>query len=461
MDVLTHSILPFAGILLGLVVIHEAAHYVTAKMFGVKVLEAGIGIPPRIWGFRWHDTDYTINALPLGAFVRMLGEEDPTDPQSLAAQPKWKRTIIIGSGAVTNLIAAAVLFTVALMIPHPVSLGGAQIGEVAPGSPAETQGLKANDQILAVDGRKVESTSDASYFLKVHQGSKIDLTIKRPDPNVRGSSDIIPITVRSRWNPGNYPDECGVEHSQGPIGITIAPVTHTPIDYAPGERAKLETQARKDFVDYKKKVATDAPASCLLGSAFGFGAISAGVCNDLDPEQKASATALRNDLFPQSNDPCYKFTAPPIFEIPSESRSEAPWVAVPHALRQSYETVILTRNQIWALARGFSGASPVTGPVGIAQATGEVVNEAGWKPLVVLAASISMSLGILNLLPLPMLDGGRLFFIALEVVRRGKRVAPEKEALVHLAGLVAMLMLFVVITFFDVQRIVDGGSLLR
>src|SRR4029078_7498384 len=129
------SILPFAGILLALVVIHEAGHYITAKIFGVRVLEAGIGLPPRIWGFTWRGTDYTLNALPLGAFVRLLGEEDPNDPErkalgeqvllpdSLAAQPKWKRTIIIGAGAVINLIAAVVLFSVGLMIPHPVSVG--------------------------------------------------------------------------------------------------------------------------------------------------------------------------------------------------------------------------------------------------------------------------------------------------------------------------------------------------
>ena len=85
-DVLTHSILPFIGILLLLLVVHEAGHYITAKLFGVKVLEAGIGLPPRIWGFRWRETDYTINAIPFGAFVRMLGEEDPSDPRSLAAR---------------------------------------------------------------------------------------------------------------------------------------------------------------------------------------------------------------------------------------------------------------------------------------------------------------------------------------------------------------------------------------
>ena len=158
MTILLTSILPFAGILLGLVVIHEAGHFITAKIFGVRVLEAGIGLPPRVAGFTWRGTDYTLNLLPLGAFVRLLGEEDPNDPErkalgehvqlpdSLAAQPKWKRTIIIGAGAVINLIAAVVLFSVGLMIPHPVSVGGAKIGFVAPDSPAATAKLQEGDE---------------------------------------------------------------------------------------------------------------------------------------------------------------------------------------------------------------------------------------------------------------------------------------------------------------------------
>lgn len=463
MDLLTTSILPFLGILLGLVILHEAAHYITAKMLGVKVLEAGIGIPPRIWGFTWRDTEYSINALPMGAFVRMLGEEDPSDPESLAAQPKWKRTVIIASGAVTNLAAAVVLFAVALMLPHPVALGGAQIAEVAPGSPAQRAGLQAGDQILAVNGRKVESTADASYFLRLNQGSAVDLTLKRKDPaGGRGvSSQIVDQSVYSRWNPASYTDECGVERSQGPIGITIGSLQDFPISRTAAERADLEKQSRQEFADYKKQVKPGSPASCLNGSQFGFRALSAAACSALDPGQQAAAETLRNELFSQSSDPCYEFAPPPATEAPAETRWEYPWDALPHALRQSFESLILTRNQLWSLARQFNGAAPVTGPVGIAQATGEVVREAGWQPLILLAASISMSLGMLNLLPIPMLDGGRLFFIFIEFVRGGKRIAPEKEALVHLVGLVGILTLFFVITFFDIQRIVEGGSLLR
>lgn len=461
MDLLINYILPFAGILLAVVVVHEGGHYITAKLFGVKVLEAGIGLPPRIWGFRWHDTDYTINALPLGAFVRMLGEEDPSDPQSLAAQVKWKRTIIIGSGAFMNLVLAIVLFSLSLMIPHTVSAGGAQIASVVPGSPAEQAGLQPGDQIYEVNGRRAQNTGDASYLIRLYQGSTIDLTLLRKDPQT-GDLQTLSKSVYARWNPPTYTDECGVGRTQGPTGITIGAVNQLPVETTAAERAKLERQSEQSFASYKEQIAADAPAWCSAGAAFGFQGLTAAQCDaQLDGQAKADAIALKERLFPTLSDPCVVWQAPKMYEPVTKKTWQPPWSAFPDGLRLSFESLILARNQVWGLVRGFGGSAPVAGPVGIAQATGEVVKQAGWLPLISLAATISMSLAILNILPLPMVDGGRLVFILIEFLRRGKRVAPEREALVHLAGFAAFIVLAAVITYFDVARIISGGSLLR
>jgi regulator of sigma E protease len=458
LDVLTHSILPFFGILLGLLVVHEGGHYLTAKMFGVKVLEAGIGLPPRLFGFRWRDTDYTVNAIPLGAFVRLLGEEDPADPQSLAAQPKWKRTVIIGAGVIMNLILAIMLFTASLMIPHTVSIAGARIGEVVPNSPSASADLRAGDQILAVNGRHVDSQQDASYLLRLYQGSNIDLTIKRTDP--RGGPQEITKSVYSRWNPKSYDDECGVERSQGPIGITVGPAFTQNSTTTAAERAQIEEQSKKNFAEYKQHVAPGAPASCFGGAAFGFRPLTAAQCSGLDDQSRVDAEALKASLFAETSFPCYTFSAPQAYVVPTKRRTEPPWTALPNGARLSFESLILARNQIWGVIRGY-GDSPFTGPVGIAQATGEVVDQAGWLSLLSFAALISMSLAMLNALPIPMVDGGRLTFILIEALRRGKRIAPEKEALVHLAGFAAMILFGLVITYFDVIRIFNGDSLLK
>lgn len=473
MEILLYSILPFFGILLGLIVIHEAGHYITAKMFGVKVLEAGIGLPPRLFGFRWRDTDYTVNAIPLGAFVRMLGEEDPEaqedpdaprtpgemNPESLAAQPKWKRVVIIGAGAAMNFIAAIVLFSLSLMIAHPESLGGAEIGSVAPSSPAQQADLRPGDKIVSVNGREVESTSDAAYFIQLARGSTIDFVIKRDDP--RAGSQTLDKHVYARWNPQPNIDECGVERGQGPTGIQIAAVSILPVSRTPEDLAKLQNSNKEAFADYKGKIAEGSPAWCYSGVEFGFVGLSEAYCSTLDPESQAQSRALRDELFAETSNACYEFRPGPAFEVITENRSEPVWEAVPNAFRMSFESIILTRNQIWMLVRGFEGSSPVTGPVGIAQVTGEVVDNAGWLPLLTLAASISMSLALFNILPIPMVDGGRLLFIFIEFARGGKRVAPEKEALVHFVGFVALILFAAVVTYFDIVRIVGGDSIIR
>jgi regulator of sigma E protease len=142
----------------------------------------------------------------------------------------------------------------------------------------------------------------------------------------------------------------------------------------------------------------------------------------------------------------------------TETERYAVWEAIPKGWEATWESLILARNQVIAMFKG--GAGPqVAGPVGIAQTTGQVVEEAGWQPLLELAALLSINLAIINMLPLPMLDGGRCVFVLLEVIRRGKRVDPHKEAIVHLVGLAFILTLAVVITYFDVARLISGGSL--
>ena len=137
-----------------------------------------------------------------------------------------------------------------------------------------------------------------------------------------------------------------------------------------------------------------------------------------------------------------------------------PWEAAGAGLRATVDSMILFRNEVIGWVKG-SGGPALAGPVGIAQTTGEVAREGGISPLFSLAAVLSINLGVLNLLPLPMLDGGRLSFLLLEIVRRGRRVAPEREALVHLAGFVVFIGLAVVITFADIARIANGESLFR
>ena len=462
MDFLTQSILPFLAIILVLLVLHEAGHYFTAKLFGVQVLEAGVGIPPRMWGFTWRGTIYSINALPFGAFVRMLGEEDPSDPRSLAAQPKWKRVIIIGSGAMMNLLVAIALFAAGQMIPHKISVAGAVIGSVVADSPAANAGLQPGDEIVAVNGRDVRNTGDVAYRIQLSRGRDVDFTVERTDPRT-GAAERSTHTAYARWDPPTYIDDCGVERSQGATGITLASKHVDPVTLTEEEVAELKPKAKEAYLEERAKLPPDAPARCFSGAAFGFVAVRDAQCREFDEERRREAMELRDELFAESLDPCYEFR-PQGAEVRTDVVRSPVWEAVPEGARLSFESVILTANMIWSKIRGFnSGGSsqPLVGLVGIAQATGEVVDEAGWQPLIEFAASISMSLAILNFMPIPAVDGGRLFFIFIEWIRGGKRVSPEKEGLVHLAGLAMLMVVFLVITYFDIVRWVSGDSILR
>ena len=398
MDVIFKSVLPFLGIIITLIVIHELGHFITAKMAGVKVLEFGLGYPPRIWGIKRGETEYTINAVPLGGFVRMVGEEDPTDPRSLAVKPRWVRLVVLSAGAFMNIVLAIFLFSLALAIPRTVDISESRIVEVVPGSPAEEAGLETGDVIFAVNGKDVQNIGELGYRIRLNLGNTIDIGIRR-------DGELLELPVYARWTAPSWIDEDGVERPQGPTGITISSAYGSDRPLTPEEQEEIASQ--------------------------------------LPPGE----------------------TVPTTRYVPAtETQSLAPWNALREGAPRAPESLILFVKDIISRIKGGVGESQgvqVTGPVGIAQLTGEVVDVAGWKSLIDLAAMISMSLGVLNILPLPMLDGGRVVFVLLEFVRRGKRVAPEKEAMVHFVGLVAMLLFAVVITYFDIIRIFSGEGIIR
>ena len=355
MSIIFHSLLPFIAIIVLLVLVHETGHFITAKLSGVRVLEFGVGFPPRIAAFKRGETEYSINALPLGGFVRMLGEEDPNHPDSLAAKPPLTRIVVLSAGAFMNFILAIALFATGFMIPREVPVGRPVISEVAPGAPAAEAGLQAGDVIYKINGRNIQNVSDAGYNIRLNLGEKITMTVKR-------GRDFLDIKVKARWAP---------PADQGPTGITI-------------------------------------------GSQYPF----------------------------------------------TETQSYPPWKALPLGMRSTFDALKLARNEVISWFKG-AARPQVAGPVGIAQATGEVVKEAGWKSLMDLAALLSINLAVINILPLPFLDGGRIVFVLLEILRRGRRIAPQKEALVHLAGMVFFMVLVVVISYFDIARLIHGDAFFR
>ena len=455
MDLFTSTLLPFLAIIVVLVVVHEFGHFFTAKMFNVKVLEFGVGFPPRLFTFKRGETEYTINALPLGGFVRLLGEEDDNDPRSLLAQAPWKRLIIMGAGAFMNFVLAICLFALALMIPREVSVGNAVISQVVPDSPAAMAGLQPGDIIEEIGGRRIDSVPDASYNINLNLGEETEIVVRRTDP-ATNETTVERVDVVPRWAPPPYEyvvqpgqDVADVAEATGfdrDIVRQAAGMDHVlepdqMLVFGSGDEAIHYTTNEGDTVGYVAQ---------LLRVSDEEVAQAAGL---RDPNTLEAGTTL---LFTQGATgiriaPQYPFM---------ETRSDGPIAALQRGWQRTWDSLKLARNGIYSWIKGGSSA-PVTGPIGIAQATGEIVREAGWKSLMETAALLSMNLAVLNILPLPFVDGGKIVFVLIEMARRGKRIAPQKENLVHLAGLAALLILVVALSYFDIARIVRGDDLLR
>lgn len=360
-----NTALPFLAVLLVLVMVHELGHFVTAKVAGVTVQEFGFGYPPRIARINFKGTSYSLNLLPLGGFVKLLGEEDPSETKSFAAQRIPTRLVILGAGPFMNAVLPVALLTASLMIPHQSYEGPVRIDEVSKGSPAEAAGLRPGDIVVKVNDRTIELPQDIRYNIQLNLGSEIAMTILRD-----GEEKVFRMVPR--WDPPKVRLPTGEEIQEGPTGIKIL---------------MREQEVREIMV------------------------------------------------------------ARPIHE--------ALW----EGLRGSFDMLSLFKNGIYTAFINRDSGPAITGPIGIAQGTGEVARR-GPGPLLEWTAFLSMNLAILNILPIPMLDGGRIVFVLIEWVRRGRRVPPDREGLVHAIGFAVLMAFVVLVSVSDIQRITGGGSLI-
>ncbi len=353
-----HTLLSFAIVLGLLIFVHEFGHFLVAKLLGVKVLQFSLGFGPRVAGFRRGETEYLLSALPLGGYVRMLGET-PEDEiaanekdRAFSLRPVWQRFCIVFAGPLWNLLFAVLLFfalfaTIGLPAPAP----GTEIGAVSPGSPAEAAGLAPGDRIVAVDGERIGTWEELSARIRDSAGRPVRLTVER-------NGEVMEVDATA---------------TEQEVTNIFGEVT--------GKRYMLGI-ARSDAVIYE-------PAS--LG-----GALLA-------------------------------------------------------ALSQTWSYVYLTVMGIVKMVQRVVPASELGGPILIAQLAGKQM-QSGLVDFVFFIALVSVNLAILNLLPIPVLDGGHLFFFTVEAIRRRPLDMRTQQALQRVGvAILASLMLFVF--YNDLSRI--------
>jgi regulator of sigma E protease len=434
------TLLAFLFVLGVLIFVHELGHFVMARRVGVRVLKFSLGFGPRLVGFTRGDTEYVISAIPLGGFVKMAGE-NPDDPRSgrddeFLSKSKWERFQILIMGPLMNLILAVVVTAGVLMNGAEIPVFQSKppvVGHVTPDSPAARAGIQRGDRILTVAGRDVDTWEQFFISVGTRAGREIEIEFLR---------DGKQFTIRATPAPQT-------RYEIGDIGVL--PDTHPNVAAllpgAPAEKAGLKVGDvihRVGDVTITLREQLIAALSTKANTPVTIAVVRNG--SPVDVVVTPEANSGRCPALPQG-DGCIGIS---IGEEVTRI-NPGPIDALAMSVKRNYESAGLIFMTIGQLITRETSTRQLMGPLAIAQLSGESA-EQGWVPLFALMASISLNLGLLNLLPIPVLDGGHIFIMALEGLARRDFSLKVKEKM-FLAGFAVLLMLMVTVIYNDLTRI--------
>ena len=427
-----NTLLAFLFVLGVLVFVHELGHFLAARRLGVRVLTFSLGFGPKLLKVRRGDTEYCVSAIPLGGYVKMAGE-NPDDPRTgrpdeFLSKTKWERFQILIMGPAMNIILAVVVMAIVLAQGAEVPIYQDQppiVGAVTPGSPAEGVGIQRGDRILTVAGDDVDTWDDLFIAVGTRPDRDVALTL------VRGGQTRS-VTVRTvsetRFEIGN-------------IGVLpdINPIVASVIAGTPAERAGLKAGDLVLAVNGERMVTRTQFIEAI----------------SRNPEREIEMTIERGEQELRITATPYKEGDRGMLGLyvaePTRSFTPGPLEAIQLSVQRNIEFSGLIFKTLGGLFVGETSPRQLMGPVAIAQLSGESA-QAGWIALFTLMASISLNLGLLNLLPIPVLDGGHILIMALEgVARRDFSMAVKEKML--LAGFVLLMMLMVTVIYNDLTRI--------
>lgn len=369
------TVAAFIGILVVLVLVHELGHFIVAKRAGITVEEFGIGFPPRIGSVMYRGTRYSLNWIPLGGFVKMLGEDGDVEIRRLREsglsdeeveaamagafnrRPVWVRIGVLLAGVVMNFVLAAALFAVAFSMPTLIGEGPLTVTEIQAGSPAEGR-LEVGDVIVGVDDRTFDRSADLTEYVAERGGTPVTLDVRRDGEMVQ--VEVVPRVVTEEDRAAGT----------GPIGFAYDP--ERVVERPPLADGPIDAVARGTGTAWTIAVQIPGGLADAVGGLIG-----------LNPE-----------------------------------------------------------------------APDARGPIGIAQETGRIL-EAPLVSQLLFIGLLSVNLAVLNVLPFPPLDGGRIAVVLVEAVRR-RRLPAEREALIYLAGFAVLIALVILISINDIQRLISG-----
>ncbi len=438
-------LLPFIAVLGAAVVLHEFGHFLVAKLFKIRVETFSVGFGPRLIGRKWGTTDYRISAIPLGGYVKLGGDESnaPIEGEGTSdipacerfdLRPRWQRVLVALAGPVMNILTAlAIPFAAALMYGVP-SMPAPVVSLVRQGGSADHAGLKPGDRIVSFEGAQNPTWNYITGKALLRPNQEVRLEVDRDGRR-------IPLTMKvpRRTDGGNEIGELDFQPDSGALPVIVDSVTPNmpaqQVGLRPGDQivavdgqlAHSRTQVTQYIQDHR-----DRPISLTV------------VRGDSRLELTASPKADETNV-PRLG---LRFAPEPL-------ERAGPIKAASFAVAQNVEIIRLTAD---ALGQVFKGQRSVrdtlSGPIGIARESSRAVTELGWAGLVTMLSFLSLNLGVFNLLPIPVLDGGAIFLLLIEgaLAPAGLKLSLAVRERIQQVGFVLVILLMVFVLTNDALK---------
>ena len=454
----------FVLVLGGLIVIHEFGHFIVAKFFGIRVDVFSVGFGKRLFGFKKGDTDYRLSLIPLGGYVKMAGEnldEQVTGaPYEFQSKPKWQRLCVAFAGPMMNILLAIAIPAILAMIhfESPKYLNQSPVvNAVAVGSAAEAAGIQRGDLITSIDGLENPTWGQVGDAIMINPDHDVPVTIRRGNETIQLKMAVASSEIQGE----KIGDEVGLEPFLGPNTKLVALVVSPGM---PGEQAGLKVGDQivavngkpvEMGVDPSKPDTTDSNTKVLYSSSDVIREIRATGEHPLTMVVKRGDETLPITATPQIADgrPMIGFSPAP----KDADKIEKPLsliAALKHGVNENMRIIQLTKATLGKVFTGKRSArDTVAGPIGIAVIVGQV-SEQGVTPVLQLAGMLSLNLGIFNLLPIPVLDGGLIFMILLEGLLGvfGLPLTMRIKERMMQVGMVMLMLLMGFVIFNDISK---------
>ncbi|HEX6209443.1 MAG TPA: RIP metalloprotease RseP [Methylomirabilota bacterium] len=442
-------VLRFVVVIGILILVHELGHFFVARWTGVGVERFSIGFGPVLLRWRGKETEYVLSAIPMGGYVKMVGEENPLEgggggdlSKAFATKPLWARFLIVFAGPAMNLVLAAVIFTIVL-----ATLGRAVwpavVGKVAESSPAATAGLRTGDTVVAVDGAPVAYWEDLDRAVARSGGRPLELGVRRDgaeqtmtvSPRLRTVPDPIFREPREVWDLGAGPQLLPAITSIGPG--------------SPAERAGLKPGDVVVAVDGQRLYTHEDLLEAIRARAGQ--SLELGVERDGAPLTLTVSPEPVKERTPTGEEVTVGKIQAGLAPKAVKFEPYAPAMAIGQGVVKTWDMTVLTARGLWKLVTRQIDLSNIGGPIQIATETTRQANE-GLVSVAVFVAVISVNLAVLNLLPIPMLDGGHLLFFVIEAIL-GRPLSLRKRELAQQVGFVLLMMIMVFALYNDLTRL--------